>query len=175
MIPSVNGFAGAVDPVDPAQRLDREAAARVLATLSAKGTADDQLAALLERSFRAALLDALSQIPERPAQSPVTPPPKASSIPAQTSSSPADGRPLQDQQGPASVPAAENADQGRGVTGCVDPRFLGALRAVLGGVHPLLLEPLCTGGSGQRSGWVENQHHARNLTRLYAQAASSSG
>ena len=57
MIPSVNGFTGAVEPVDPAQKLDREAAARVLATLSARGTADDQLAALLERSFHAALLE----------------------------------------------------------------------------------------------------------------------
>ena len=56
MISSVNGFTGAVEPVDPAQKLDREAAARVLATLSARGTADDQLAALLERSFHAALL-----------------------------------------------------------------------------------------------------------------------
>ena len=58
MIPSVNGFTGAVEPVDLAQRLDREAAGRVLATLSTKGTVDDQLAALLERSFHAALLDA---------------------------------------------------------------------------------------------------------------------
>jgi hypothetical protein len=43
-------------PSNPAQRPDREAAARVL-TLSARGTADDQLAALLERSFHAALLE----------------------------------------------------------------------------------------------------------------------
>jgi hypothetical protein len=88
MIPSVNGFTGAVAPVDPAERLDREAAARVLATLSAKGTADDQLAALLERSFHAALLEALSQMPEKPGQTTVTSASKVPTVPAQVSERP---------------------------------------------------------------------------------------
>jgi hypothetical protein len=227
MIPSVNGFTGAVDPVDPAQRLDREAAARVLATLSAKGTADEQLAALLERSFHAALLDALSQMPERPGQAPGTPPPKASTVPAQTSSSPADGRSLQNQQGPASVPAAEKVlIRDAASRAAVDPRFLGALRraenggpgrefGVLSVSAPTYEDQVRLAAASIRrnverfeaSGRVAvdpvtgryseefirffsnryapvgaandptglNQHHARNLIRLYAQAATTSG
>jgi hypothetical protein len=227
MIPSVNGFTGAVNPVDPAQRLDREAAARVLATLSAEGTADDQLAALLERSFHAALFDALSQIPERPGQSPVTPPPKASTVPAETSSSPADGRSFQNQQGSASVPAAEKVlIRDAASRAAVDPRFLGALRRAENGgpgrefgvrsvSAPTYEDQVRLAAASIRrnverfeaSGRVAvdpatgryseefirffsnryapvgatndpaglNQHHARNLIRLYAQAASSSG
>ena len=225
MIPSVNGFTGAVDPVDPARRLEREAAARVLATLSAKGTADDQLAALLERSFHAALLDALSQMPERAGQFP--PPPKVATVPAQTSSGPADGRPPQNQQGSASVPAAEKVlIKDAASRAAVDPRFLGALRraenggpgrefGVLSVSAPTYEDQVRLAAASIRrnverfeaSGRVAvdpatgryseefirffsnryapvgaandptglNQHHARNLIRLYAQAASTSG
>src|SRR5437867_10199538 len=132
MIPSVNGFTGAVTPVDPAEKLDREAAARVLATLSAKGTADDQLAALLERSFHAALLDALSQMPEKPGQTAVTSSPKVPTVPAQVSSGRVDGPAPQNQQGAqaaASVPAAEQLlIRDAASRAAVDPRFLGSLR-----------------------------------------------
>jgi hypothetical protein len=133
MIPSVEGFTGAVEPVDPAQRLDREVAARVLATLSAEETADDQLAALLERSFHAALLDALSQMPEKPGQTPVASPSKVPAVIAQVSSSRVDGPARQNRQGAqaaaASVPAAEQVlIRDAPSRAAVDPRCLGALR-----------------------------------------------
>jgi hypothetical protein len=227
MIPSVNGFTGAGEPVDPAPRLDREAAARVLATLSAKGTADDQLAALLERSFHAALLDALSQMPDKPGQSPVTLPPKVSAAPVQTPSSPVDGRPLQGPQGSASVPAAEKVlIRDAASRAAVDPHFLGALRRAENGgpgrefgvlsvsaptyedqvrlaaasirrnverfeaTGRTAIDPTTgryseefirffsnryapVGAANDPTGL--NQHHARNLIRLYAQAATTSG
>jgi hypothetical protein len=227
MIPSVNGFSGAVEPIDPASRLDREAAARVLATLSAKGTADDQLASLLERSFHVAILDALSQMPEKPGQSPATPPPKVSAAPAQTSSSPVDARPLQSPPGSTGVPAAEQVlIRDAASRAAVDPRFLGALRRAENGgpgrEFGVLSVPAPTyedqvrlaaasirrnverfeatgraaidpatgryseefirffsnryapvGAANDPTGL--NQHHARNLIRLYAQAASTIG
>src|SRR5438552_600286 len=129
MIPSVNGFTGAVEPVDLAQRLDREAAGRVLATLSTKGTVDDQLAALFERSFHAALLDALSQMPEKPGQAPLTSPSKVPAVAAQVSSSLVDGPAPQNQHGAqaaaASVPAPEQVlIRDAASRAAVDPRFL---------------------------------------------------
>jgi hypothetical protein len=230
MIPSVNGFTGAVTPVDPAERLDREAAARVLATLSAKGTADDQLAALLERSFHAALLDALSQMPEKPGQTAVTSPPKVSTVPAQVSSGRVDGPAPQNQQGAqaaASVPAAEQVlIRDAASRAAVDPRFLGSLRraenggpgrefGVLSVPAPTYEDQVRLAAASIRrnverfeaTGRVAvdpatgryseefirffsnryapvgvandptglNQHHARNLIRLYAQAASTRG
>ena len=230
MIPSVNGFTGAVTPVDPAQRLDREAAARVLATLSAKETADDQLAALLEHSFHAALLDARSQMPEKPGQTPVTTASKVPTVPTQMFSGRVDGPAPQNQQGAqaaASVPAAEQVlIRDAASQAAVDLRFLGALRraekggpgrefGVLSVPAPTYEDQVRLAAASIRhnverfeatgrvavdpaTGWYSeefirffskryapveaandptglNQHHARNLIRLYAQAASTSG
>ena len=229
MIPSVNGFTGAITPVDPAEKLDREAAARVLATLSTKGTVDDQLAALLERSFHAALLDALSQMPEKPGQAPLTSPSKVPAVAAQVSSSLVDGPAPQNQHGAqaASVPAPEQVlIRDAASRAAVDPRFLGALRRAENGgpgrEFGVLSVPAPTyedqvrlaaasirrnverfeatgrvavdpatgryseefirffsnryapvGAANDPTGL--NQHHARNLIRLYAQVASTSG
>ena len=231
MIPSVNGFTGAVEPVDLAQRLDREAAGRVLATLSTKGTVDDQLAALLERSFHAALLDALSQMPEKPGQAPLTSPSKVPAVAAQVSSSLVDGPAPQNQHGAraaaASVPAPEQVlIRDAASRAAVDPRFLGALRRAENGgpgrefgvlsvpaptyedqvrlaaasirrnverfeaTGRAAIDPVTgryseefirffsnryapVGAANDPTGL--NQHHARNLIRLYAQVASTSG
>jgi hypothetical protein len=238
MIPSVNGFTGASEPAGPVQRLDRDAAARVLATLSTKETADDQLAALLERSFHAALLDALSQIPEKRGQSqgPLAQSPpasKAPTVPVQLPTDPGDARGLQDQPGAASqaaiVPSSTTEDvriRDAASRAAVDPRFLGALRRAENGgpgrefgvlsvsaptyddqvrlaaasirrnverfeaTGRAAIDPATgryteefirffsnryapVGASNDPSGL--NQHHARNLIRLYARAASTDG
>lgn len=135
MIPGVNGFTGASESAGPALRLDREAAARVLATLSAKGTADDQLAALLERSFHVALLEALSQIPEQPGHPQALPASKAPTVPVQPPGNPVDARALQKQSrvaDPAPIAPAATPEKalirGAASRAAVDPRFLGALR-----------------------------------------------
>jgi hypothetical protein len=68
MIPIVRGQGGTSEPSGAAARLDREAAARVLATLSSKTNTDESLGSLLEDAFSVALLDALSRIPALPAR-----------------------------------------------------------------------------------------------------------
>jgi len=223
MIPSVNGFTGG-----PAQRLDQEAAARVLASLSAKATDDEQLAALLEGAFHVALLDALSQIPEKRAPSQIPP-----TLPAQPPTDPVDARALQNRTGPAAQPPMAPAPttekeliRDAAARAAVDPRFLGALRRAENGgpgrefgvlsvsaptyedqvrvaaasirrnverfeaTGRAAIDPATgryteefirffsnryapVGAANDPSGL--NQHHARNLIRIYGQAASTDG
>ena len=228
MIPSVNGFTGG-----PAQRLDQEAAARVLATLSAKATDDEQLAALLEGAFHVALLDALSQMPEKrgPSQTPLAT--KAPILPAQPPADPLDARALQNRTGAAAPPpmapgptTEKELIRDAASRAAVDPRFLGALRRAENGgpgrefgvlsvsaptyedqvrvaaasirrnverfeaTGRAAIDPATgrytedfirffsnryapVGAANDPSGL--NQHHARNLIRIYGQAASTDG
>jgi hypothetical protein len=204
MIPSVNGFTGAVEPVESRAKTGSRGSRPCAHTLregNGRRPARCAPGAFLSRSSARR-----SQPDAGEARAvPGTPP----SVPTQVSSSPADGRALQNQQGSASqaaaasVPAAEKVlIRDAASRAAVDPRFLGALRRaenggpgrefgvlsvsaptyenqvrlaaasirrnverfeatgrgghrpshwpVLGGVHPLLFEPLRAGRRGQR-------------------------
>lgn len=229
MIPSVNGLAGTPEPAG----LDRETAARVLAALSDRSTSEDRLAALLQQSFRVALLDALSQIPERPGPSPAAPAPSMPSPPARAQGDPADVRAVRSQPRAgeeAPIPALPTTEKllinDAASRAAVDPRFLGALRRAENGgpgrefgvlsvpaptyedqvrlaavsirrsvqrfeatgraaidpasgrytdefIHFFSKRYAPVGAANDPAGL--NRHHARNLIRLYAQVASSTG
>ena len=153
MIPSVNGFTGAVAPVDPAERLDREAAASVPAAEQVL-IRDAASRASVDPRFLGALRRAENGGPGREFG--------VLSVPAPT---------YEDQVRLAAASIRRNVERFE-ATGCVavDPatgryseefiRFFSNRYAPVGAAN----DP--TG---------LNQHHARNLIRLYAQAASTSG
>jgi len=131
MIPIVRGQGGTSEPSGAAARLDREAAARVLATLSSKTNTDESLGSLLEDAFSVALLDALSRIPALPARPAVVeaPRPPADSGSTRIGVTPGEATSL---PAPAPAPTVPSSEGERikqaAARAAVDPRFLQALR-----------------------------------------------
>jgi len=130
MIPIVNNSGGTSEPSGAAARLDREAAARVLTTLSSKPTADESLGSLLEDAFSVALVDALSRIPATLPRPPVLEaprPPVGNSSSTRGAPGEASALPI---PAPASTLPSSEAERIKAAAAraAIDPRFLQALR-----------------------------------------------
>ena len=133
MMPSVNGSGDFAGSASPARWLDREAAVRALSALQGWRAGDDQLNTVLESSFHAALLDALSQIPEKSERtSGAAASPAGATLPIED---PPGVRHVENHGGTAipdpiaPLPAAEDALIREAATrAAIDPRLLSALR-----------------------------------------------